>query len=351
MNNTLKYLSIALFALSLTGCEKGANTPSSSNDSTPGVDIVLPKADGPLDEIGVETMKTEAISSLNNVGFSLKVSDKKIPVEYGIAYSTNLSDLKRRTAWRKKGTSVKDGVCAVKLDLLYTGATYYYAAYSIVEGSCYYGEVKSLNTPKASVGTSVNLGLTVDWSDRNLGANSPFERGNFYYWQEATPAGTTPLSGKVKDISEISGSESDPAFKEWGGRWRLPTSKEIQDLAWKCDWELVTIEGQQVFKVSYPLNKDLYIYVPFTGFMLEGDNNPHEDYLPTIVREDEVHILSGSQVDNKTNIDGSKDLSWCHALEYNLFDYNQSKKPSVPEYSPKSYRYVVRPVYEPIIIN
>ena len=61
---------------------------------------------------------------------------------------------------------------------------------------------------------AVNLGLSVMWGDRNLGANSPERAGGIYTWTDATK--------KVNGL--------DLAGQMLGKGWRLPTYQEIEEL-------------------------------------------------------------------------------------------------------------------------
>lgn len=355
------YIILAVFLFA--ACNKAAKEPAqdASSDGTDTPAIV--NADGTLDDIGVQTIVRGDVDDLNNVEFSLKVSSNPKVTEYGIAYSTNLSDLKRKTAWRKKGDGVKNGVSSVKIDLLYTGATYYYAAYSVFEGSCYYGDVRSFKTPDAPVGKYVYLGLSVPWADRNIGAKSPVECGNRYYWADVNPAGATcdlyshsTDDREWMDMSEISGTQYDAAKAAWGGNWRLPTRKEMEELALKCKWELVTVEGVQLFKVSSKSErlKDNYIYVPLTGVLYNGTDYEHDEFSPTIKHTDTAYLMTSTQVDHRTHdamFGGGKDLRWCYALEYDTFDCADKSDPSVEELNHKYFGYCIRPVYIETIIN
>ena len=344
--------------LLFAACNKTAKEPASEGSDTP----AIVNADGTIDEIGVETVATGNAENLNDVDFKIKVSNKALPKECGIAYSTNLTDMRRRTAWRKKADVAKSGEVSIKLDLLYTGATYYYAAYSIYEGSCYYGEVKSLTTPKAAIGNAVYMGLSVDWSDRNLGANSPKEAGNIYCWADVNPAGATcdlySLADEKDwmDKTEVSDTEYDAVKAAWGGRWRLPTKSEMQELALKCKWEIVTLEGVKLFKVTPKKQfvKQPYIYIPITGVLYNGPSYEHDEFSPTIKETDTAYLLTGTQVDNQQHSElfgGGKDLRWCYALEYDEFDCGEGKLPSVGYINPKYFGYNIRPVYVPEVIN
>ncbi|MBQ2064946.1 MAG: membrane lipoprotein lipid attachment site-containing protein [Paludibacteraceae bacterium] len=346
--------------LLLAACKETAKEPASSDGTDSPVVVELPKADGTLDEIGVETVATGNVESLNNINFKVKVSNKAVPKECGIAYSTNLTDLKRKIAWRKKAEVTKSGEVSIKLDLLYSGTTYYYAAYSIYEGSCYHGEVKSLTTPKAAVGNSVYMGLSVDWSDRNLGADSPTGAGNFYCWADVIPIGRTSdmyTKNSPLNISDISGTDYDAVKAAWGGRWRLPTRAEAKELIDNCKWELVSLEGKQLFKVT-PKSEylsDNYIYIPLCALEFVGSDNAHDEYYPIIKKDAEsVYLLTGTQVEKadwNPYVMNGDEMKWCYALDYYIIDYENEKKPSLAVFNTKYYSYSIRPVYEPIVIN
>ena len=350
-------------ALLLAACKETAKEPTSdalSDGTDTPVVVDLPQADGTLDEIGVETVATGNVENLNNIEFKVKVSNKAVPTECGIAYSTNPTDLKRKFCWRKKADVTKSGEVSIKLDLLYSGTTYYYAAYSVYEGSCYFGEVKTLTTPKAAVGVSVDMGLSVNWSDRNLGADSPIGVGNLYCWADIIPAGRTSdmyTKNSPLDKSEISDTEYDVVKATWGGRWRLPTRAEARELIDNCKWELVTLEGKQLFKVT-PNNeylRDYYIYIPPCELEYIGTDDAHDEYYPIVKKDaDGVYLLTGTQVEKKDwnpYVMSGDNMNWCYALSYFVINYENNMKPSLGIFNPKYYMYCVRPVYEPIVIN
>ena len=90
----------------------------------------------------------------------------------------------------------------------------------------------------------VDLGLSVKWATMNIGANKPSEYGNYYAWGEITKKSEyTRKNSKMykTEISEISGNKKyDAARAIWGGTWRIPTKKEINELINKCktEWKL-----------------------------------------------------------------------------------------------------------------
>ena len=264
--------------LLFAACNKTAKEPASEGSDTP----AIVNADGTIDEIGVETVATGNAENLNDVDFKIKVSNKALPKECGIAYSTNLTDMRRRTAWRKKA------------DVNPAGAT------------C---DLYSLADEK-------------DWMDK----------------------------------TEVSDTEYDAVKAAWGGRWRLPTKSEMQELALKCKWEIVTLEGVKLFKVTPKKQfvKQPYIYIPITGVLYNGPSYEHDEFSPTIKETDTAYLLTGTQVDNQQHSElfgGGKDLRWCYALEYDEFDCGEGKLPSVGYINPKYFGYNIRPVYVPEVIN
>lgn len=99
----------------------------------------------------------------------------------------------------------------------------------------------------------VDLGLSVKWADRNVGALASYSYGNYYAWGE-----TEVKDSYTKDncstgevwMSDIAGNaDYDAATANWGSRWRMPTEEEVEELVEKCSWEWTrrdTISGCRV---------------------------------------------------------------------------------------------------------
>lgn len=104
---------------------------------------------------------------------------------------------------------------------------------------------------------SVDLGLSVEWATCNIGANSPFEKGNLYGWGDTSGViyGCHTSSREYEDEpstggdeflfayptrkdhippSTIVGTEYDIARQCWGGEWRMPTREEARELLDSC---------------------------------------------------------------------------------------------------------------------
>ena len=115
----------------------------------------------------------------------------------------------------------------------------------------------------------VDLGLPsgLKWATCNVGASSAEEYGDYYAWGEIeTKSEYTKDNSKTdgKSIGDISGNATyDVASSKWGGSWRLPTKKELEELESKCKGEWVTINGKKGYKVTGPNGNS--IFLPATG--------------------------------------------------------------------------------------
>ncbi len=121
----------------------------------------------------------------------------------------------------------------------------------------------------------VDLGLSVLWSDMNLGAESPLESGDFFAFGETEPkdyydwftyAHCRGEIGTCLDIgSNISGTENDAAHVILKNGWRIPTLEECDELLEKCGVESLQ-EGDFLLKKFTGSNGN-YIIFPICGYM------------------------------------------------------------------------------------
>ena len=154
---------------------------------------------------------------------------------------------------------------------------------------------------------AVELGLSVKWASWNLGASAPEEYGDYYAWGEIEPyySSQSPLIWKddkpdgyawtsyrwcngdwnkitkycqanMSNFWDASGSPDDKMFLDpeddaahviLGGRWRMPTDEEWEELINNCSWTWTTINGVNGQKVTS--NKsgytDKWIFLPAAG--------------------------------------------------------------------------------------
>lgn len=94
--------------------------------------------------------------------------------------------------------------------------------------------VRSSNYPTPS--GAVDLGLSVIWAEKNLGATTAAESGDYYLWGD--PAGTgTIMFFSAPNTNNICDTQHDIAKAKLGKGWRLPTREEIKELFSSCTWE------------------------------------------------------------------------------------------------------------------
>ena len=113
----------------------------------------------------------------------------------------------------------------------------------------------------------VDLGLSVKWAKRNLGASKPSDYGDYYAW------GETELKAKytwatykwmqtgqsdwkyitkytVDDGKITLEAADDAATAKLGSPWRMPTSDEIRELLDNCTWTWTTQDGKNGYEVK-----------------------------------------------------------------------------------------------------
>ena len=78
---------------------------------------------------------------------------------------------------------------------------------------------------------AVDLGLSVKWASFNLGASKPEEYGDYYAWGETEVKDEyTEENYSYHDNPKVLPPEKDVAQVKLGGKWRMPTTDEIEEL-------------------------------------------------------------------------------------------------------------------------
>ena len=146
------------------------------------------------------------------------------------------------------------------------------------------GEIESIQTYENLSGygnddehEAMDMGLSVKWATCNVGADSPFEAGDYYSWSE-TEVKDIYNSGTyvgTYELENISGTAYDVAHVKWKGDWRMPTMEEIKELYQKCSREWVTENGVLGERITAANGNSIFIPVVgrMTSDVLEGDNS------------------------------------------------------------------------------
>lgn len=115
---------------------------------------------------------------------------------------------------------------------------------------------------------AINLGLSVQWCDRYLGAISPESIGGYFAWGETTTKDADYYwssyaygsnENSVTNIgTNISGTQYDAATVSLGEDWRMPTRAEFYELRNKCDWKSSTVNGVKGVTATAPNGKSIF---------------------------------------------------------------------------------------------
>ena len=110
----------------------------------------------------------------------------------------------------------------------------------------------------------VDLGLSVKWADRNVGASSPSAYGSHYAWGETSTKseyleGNSRVTYRKKSGNIVGEPQYDVARAKWGATWRLPTKAEWQELLNKCKWIWTTQGGHKGYKIVGPNGNSIFL--------------------------------------------------------------------------------------------
>jgi hypothetical protein len=136
----------------------------------------------------------------------------------------------------------------------------------------------------------VDLGLPSGtlWADRNVGADSPEDCGDYFAWGETEPKSTynwstykwcqgsndtmtkycTKSNYGTVDNKTVLDLEDDAAYVNMGKDWRMPTETQMSELKSKCTWTWTTQNGTNGYKVTGPNGNS--IFLPAAGYCDDG---------------------------------------------------------------------------------
>ena len=195
----------------------------------------------------------------------------------------------------KGGAFLGDGLVNV---ILYPGKTYTITPYIVIEQNIvYFGTAKSY-TPTGSISfASGDLGLSVIWANKNVGADKTEDVGGYYAWG-VTDEYAAPFTYKwfnedgskaKKYVSQNSHSESgtadgltvlkaedDVASVILGGDWRMPTKEEINELKALDCLEGYELNGKK--GLLFVGNGDNGLFIPYGGYKDKSDTPVSTDY-------------------------------------------------------------------------
>jgi hypothetical protein len=221
--------------------------------------------------------KTSAI-----VGGNITFEDNTSVSEMGVVYSTQPVPTTADYSVRATRTH---GDFNCTLNGLSVGTTYYVRTYAVTSNGVEYGPERSFTTISvySNYYEYVDLGLSVKWADRNLGATAPEEVGDLYAWGETETKDDFSYSNYKYCISSTKFTKycmdksqyndyfadfkttleysEDAAHVNLGGQWRMPTESEWAELKYNCTWEWSTTNGVKGYKITSNKNNNS-IFLP-----------------------------------------------------------------------------------------
>ena len=159
----------------------------------------------------------------------------------------------------------------------------------------------------------VDLGLSVKWATCNVGATSPEQAGLYFAWGETTGyTGEQVTSGerafdmanyKASAISADLTLAQDAAHANMGGKWRMPTKDEYQELLDNCNIVIT----------------DDYNETGVKGKVFTSKVNGKSVFFPTVgdCEDSCVNILGGHDGYYLSASWESSDLAWYLDFSYN----------------------------------
>lgn len=140
----------------------------------------------------------------------------------------------------------------------------------------------------------VDLGLSVNWATCNIGSSKPEEFGDYYAWGETYVKSsynriTYIFSGEKEGVEGLTdftkylgrsdknvlgdsvlSLSDDVAHVQWGGKWRMPSKKEIKELVESCDWSFCDVNGVKGCWAISKINRNK-IFFPLAGYVYDDE--------------------------------------------------------------------------------
>ena len=189
----------------------------------------------------------------------------------------------------------KDCVFSAEVTNL-VGREYTYTAWGeLQDGTLVHGDPQTLSLP--DLPEEVDLGLSVKWRNRNVGAELITEPGSHFAWAETEQKDEFTLynykwrkpgdtfskycfqqeygyNGFTDDLNVLE-KEDDAASTILGDAWRSPSCEEWQELLDNCSWSWVTLMNSVSGSDSMPgalvkAKNGNWIFLPSSGLLSNG---------------------------------------------------------------------------------
>ncbi len=226
------------------------------------------------EQCSVETLAPSAIgfcSATLQGRSSIKLNRGSFKGSYGVLYSGRQTDRPNAQVDKFVSGTVAAGdsvVFDVRLSDLSPATKYVYQAYLKIDTTYYYGPVKSFTTNTLAIADSelpVDLGLSVRWASRNVGADNAALAGTYFPYGDPTGEMQSADYNDYPNIDIIGSEKYDMATANLGVGWQLPSQEQFKELADDCDWMWTTFRNVQGYVVMSKVNSNA-IFLPACGY-------------------------------------------------------------------------------------
>ena len=208
------------------------------------------------------TATTGEATDIDFAGATLAGSISKYPdnATAGIIISTTNDEEAVRAGLRIANADLEDNYAIAKAGLL-PGTTYYYAAYLDLGPGTVFGEMKEFATAANEINVDeefVDLGLSVKWAKRNVGARTETEFGGLFGFGDVT--GTNPSIDPADYASaDTYHTANDIANVALGGKATLPTADQFEELFRSCKTEWIESDGVAGYLVTGTTGNTIFL--------------------------------------------------------------------------------------------
>ena len=209
-----------------------------------------------------------------------------------------------------------------KLMLVFSFTFGFVACKGVKNNDVFHQDTDEINVetivPKESSATDsygVDLGLSVNWAECNVGATSPDEAGY------EIPYGNT--SGSIyyadKTPANISGTNYDIAKTKLGDGWRMPTEEEMRELIENCNMSTDVVNGVIGVRMTSVNGNSIFLPACGSGINAFWDDVEKNRKYKTAERNTIGH--EGGYWTGSESVQGRKQLESMRKMGYEVIDH------------------------------
>lgn len=170
-------------------------------------------------------------SGSSGMSFDSSASENVVVFQTNVDWDISISNYSYSTSWCNVSTdSGEAGLHKLKVSVKKNNnGEYRKATIWVKHGSKGIGSIDI----QQKCDDAIDLGLSVKWASRNVGASSPTGHGGFYAWgetEEKDDYSWETYSLEDVNLRSICGTDYDVAHVKWGDGWRMPTYNEMSEL-------------------------------------------------------------------------------------------------------------------------